>query len=69
MDSPRGGKGCRIASSRRDERSLERAIFALQEVRGLVRRQEKDPVLGKVREARGGEVESREGERMARRRW
>ena len=43
---------------------VERVIDALRDVPGLMRRQKDDPLDGKVREALGGEVETRRGERM-----
>ena len=43
---------------------MERALDALRKVPGWVRRQNEDPVLGKVRKPPEGEVETREGHRI-----
>ena len=43
---------------------VKRDIDALRDGPGLVRRQKEDPLLGNVREALVGEVETRRGERI-----
>ena len=51
-------------STRKERAVVERAISALRDVPGLVMRQKEYPLLGKVTEALGGEVETRREERM-----
>ena len=60
--SPTRGEGLSRSEQPPQRPVVERAVDALRDVPGLVRLQKEDALLGKDREARGGEGETRGGE-------